>query len=395
MSEPGAPLIVGGGMAGAALALLLRHHGAPAVTLVESHAMAAGEAPDTPSFDARSTALSAGSLAILEELGLLDAVLENAAGIDTVHVSRRGRLGLARLTAEEQQLPRLGAVVENRWFGHVLLAAVERDPAITLRAPASLTGIRRTTDGYQATLDNGETGPTETLHTPLLIAADGARSRTRDWLGISARHQDIGHDALIANLGLAEPHRGQAFERFLDEGPLALLPLPGERMALVWTGPRDQVDAWMALDDDAFLGALRERLGAAMPRLTRVGERARYPLVLSEACAQAVPFAAVVGNAAHTLHPVAGQGFNLTLRDLELLARRVGGEAEPGRLALLEQWAADRRVDQSQIGHASRWLPELFRVRQPLFAHSRQLGLLALDLLPTARQRFARRAMGL
>ena len=137
-----APLIVGGGMAGAALALLLRHHGAGEVVLVESHALAAGEAPDTPSFDARSTALSAGSLAILDQLGLQDAVLEHAAGIDTVHVSRRGRLGLARLTAAEQNLPRLGAVVENRWFGHVLLRAVEADPAITLRAPASLTGIR-------------------------------------------------------------------------------------------------------------------------------------------------------------------------------------------------------------------------------------------------------------
>ena len=245
-----APLIVGGGMAGAALALLLRHHGAGEVVLVESHALAAGEAPDTPSFDARSTALSAGSLAILEQLGLQNAVLENAAGIDTVHVSRRGRLGLARLTAAEQNLPRLGAVVENRWFGHVLLRAVEADPAITLRAPASLTGIRRTSDGYEAMLDDGEE-----LHTPLLIAADGARSRTRDWLGISARHRDIGHDALIANVGLAEPHRGQAFERFLDEGPLALLPLPGERMALVWTGPRDDVDRWMDLDDNAFLAA--------------------------------------------------------------------------------------------------------------------------------------------
>ena len=202
----------------------------PAVTLVESHALAAGEAPDTPSFDARSTALSAGSLAILEQLGLQDAVLENAAGIDTVHVSRRGRLGLARLTAEEQNLPRLGAVVENRWFGHVLLRAVEADPAITLRAPASLTGIRRTSDGYEAMLDDGEE-----LHTPLLIAADGARSRTRDWLGISARHRDIGHDALIANVGLAEPHRGQAFERFLDEGPLA----PRRKLSVRWA--RDEV----------------------------------------------------------------------------------------------------------------------------------------------------------
>ena len=172
MNASGAPLIVGGGMAGAALALLLRHHGAPAVTLVESHSLAAGEAPDTPSFDARSTALSAGSLAILDQLGLQDAVLDNAAGIDTVHVSRRGRLGLARLTAEEQNLPRLGAVVENRWFGHVLLGAVEADPAIELRAPASVTAIARESDGYRVTLDGEErrtpllSPPTAPAHEP-------------------------------------------------------------------------------------------------------------------------------------------------------------------------------------------------------------------------------------
>jgi len=385
----GPPLIVGGGMAGAALALLLRHHGAAAVTLVESHAIRAGEPPDTPSFDARSTALSAGSLAILARLGLLDAVLERAAGIDTVHVSRRERLGITRLNAAEHALPRLGAVVENRWFGHVLLGAVEADPAIELRAPASVSAVARESDGYRVTLDGEE------RRTPLLIAADGARSRTRDWLGITARHQDLGQDALIANIGLAEPHQGEAFERFLDDGPLALLPLPDDRMALVWTGPREQVDRWMALDDDAFLAALRQRVGAAMPRLARAGERQRYPLILTEACAQAVPFAAVVGNAAHTLHPVAGQGFNLTFRDLALLAERVGGQPNPGRLALLEQWAVDRRRDQADIARASRWVPELFRVRNPLFAHTRQLGLLALDLLPGARKSFARRAMGL
>ncbi|MCH2556747.1 MAG: FAD-dependent monooxygenase [Alcanivorax sp.] len=386
----GAPLIIGGGMAGAALALLLRHHGTPAVTLVESHAITAGEPPDTPSFDARSTALSAGSLATLARLGLLEAVLERAASIETVHVSRRERLGITRLHAEEHALPRLGAVVENRWFGHVLLRAVEADPAISLRAPARVTGIRRHEHGYTATFDDGAT-----LDTPLLIAADGARSQTRDWMGITARHQDLGQDALIANLGLAEPHGNVAFERFLDDGPLALLPLPDQRQALVWTGPRDQVDAWMALDDDAFLAALRQRVGGAMPRLARVGERHRYPLILTEACGQAVPFGAVVGNAAHTLHPVAGQGFNLTFRDLALLAERVGGQPDPGRLDRLSAWAAERRRDQTDIGQASRWLPELFRVRHPLFAHTRQLGLLGLDLLPGVRKRFARRAMGL
>lgn len=385
-----APLIVGGGMAGAMLALLLRHHGAPSVTLVESHPLKAGDAPDSPSFDARSTALSAGSLAILERLGLLAPVLARAAGIGTVHVSRRERLGITRLHADEHGLERLGAVVENRWFGHVLLSAVERDPAINLRAPTSLTGIERTTEGYNAMLAGGET-----LHTPLLIAADGAQSRTRDWLGISARHRDLGHDALIANLALAEPHQGIAYERFLDDGPLALLPLTDQRAALIWTGPRDRVAHWQALPEADFLAVLSRRLGATMPRLKKAGDRQRYPLVLTEACAQAVPFAAVVGNAAHTLHPVAGQGFNLTLRDLALLAETVGGAEHPGKLALLEHWQQRRRRDQTLVNQASRYVPEWFRVRQPLFAHTRQLGLLALDLFPTLRKGFARRAMGL
>src|SRR5699024_1134122 len=123
---------------------------------------------------------------------------------------------------------------------------------------------------------------------------------------------------LVANLALAEPHDGMAYERFLDEGPLALLPLTGQRMALVWTGPRETVAAWRALPEAAFLDAIHQRLGIAMPQLTRAGERQCYPLWLTSACAQAVPFAAVVGNAAHALHPVAGQGFNLTVRDLTL-----------------------------------------------------------------------------
>ncbi|ASK36041.1 oxygenase [Alcanivorax sp. N3-2A] len=390
----GAPLIIGGGMAGALLALLLRHHGAPAVTLVESHALGGGEAPDTPSFDARSTALSAGSLAVLAELGLLDALLERAAAIGTVHVSRQHRLGLTRIRAAEQGVARLGAVVENRWFGHVLLSALGRDPAIRVRAPARLSGITRAVDGYTATLES-DAGASETLHTPLLIAADGAHSQTREWLGIGARHRDLGHDAVIANLALATPHQGIAYERFLDDGPLALLPLPDQRFALVWTGPREQAAAWMAMDESAFLAALRQRVGADVPALTRVGERQRYPLVLTEACAQAVPFAAVVGNAAHTLHPVAGQGFNLTVRDLALLAERVGGQPDPGRLSRLQHWTAERQRDQALIHRASHWLPEWFRVRQPLFAHSRQLGLLALDLAPSLRKGFARRAMGL
>lgn len=387
---PDGPLIVGGGMAGALLALLLRHHGCPSVTLVESHPLPTEAPPETPSFDARSTALSAGSLRVLEQLGLLAPLLQRAASINEVHVSRQGRLGLTRMLAEEHRLPRLGAVVENRWLGYLLVNALYRDDAIEVRAPDGVEAARRVSDGYIAKFNDGGE-----RHTPLLIAADGANSRTRDWLGITARQQDIGHDALIANVAVAEPHKGGAFERFLDDGPMALLPLPDQRMALVWTGPRDQVDAWMAMDDEQALGALHQRMGAAPPALTAIGERHRYPLVLTEACAQAVPFGAVVGNAAHTLHPVAGQGFNLSVRDLAALAEAVGGAAQPGELARLSQWQQARRADQAWVTRASRQLPEWFRVRQPLFAHSRQLGLLALDLLPGPRRDFARRAMGL
>ena len=384
-------VIVGGGMAGAMLALLLRRHGAGSVVLVESHPLTLPETPPlTPSFDARSTALSAGTLAVLDDLGLGLAIREHAAAIGTVHVSRQSRLGLTRMSAQEEGVDQLGVVVENRWLGFVLLGALFSDDAITVRAPDALSGIRRLEHGYQVSLSSGDT-----LHTPLLIAADGARSKTREWLGISARDHDTGHDALIANLSLASSHEGIAYERFLNEGPLAFLPLPDQRFALVWTGPREQVARWMAMSEQDALAQLQARSPAGAPRLTGLGERQRYSLVLTESCAQVVPHGVVVGNAAHTLHPVAGQGFNLTVRDLQALASTVGGSDHPGSLRTLQVFASRREKDQALIGQASRWVPELFRVQHPLFAHSRQLGLVALDLLPGLRSGFAKRAMGL
>ena len=245
-------VIVGGGMAGALLALLLRRHGAAGVMLVESHPLSLPDAPPlTPSFDARSTALSAGTLSVLDDLGLGHSVREHAAAIGTVHVSRQSRLGMTRMSAAEEGVEQLGAVVENRWLGFVLLGALFADEGIEVRAPETLSGIRRQAGGYRASLTRGEE-----VETPLLIAADGARSKTREWLGISARDHDTGHDALIANLSLKESHKGIAYERFLNDGPLALLPLPDQRMALVWTGPRAQVDQWMALADDEALAQL-------------------------------------------------------------------------------------------------------------------------------------------
>lgn len=197
---PSGIVIVGGGMAGLALALLLRHHGQPAVTLIEAVTLAEGEQLDTPSFDARSTALSAGTLAIFRELGLSDALLSRAAAIQAVDVSRRQRLGSTRMRAEEEGLAELGAVVENRWLGQALLQAVRADDGIRLIAPARVVQTRRLKQGYALAYriaDKAGAEQSEQIECALLVAADGARSRIRDALGISARFDDTGHDALM------------------------------------------------------------------------------------------------------------------------------------------------------------------------------------------------------
>ena len=381
-------LIVGGGMAGLALALLLRRRYPGPVTVVEAVALDQ-DAPDTPSFDARSTAISAGSLTILEQLGLLVPLLTRAAPIHQVHVSRQGRLGSTSMEAAEQGLAQLGAVVENRWFGHLLMNAVRADTGSELRAPARLQAIQRIPEGYHCRVDGMD------MDVGLLVAADGARSKTRDWLGVSAHHQDTGHDAMIANIGLADGHCGIAWERFLDQGPLAMLPLPQQRMAMVWTGPREHIAALREADNADFLAQLEQAFNGRLGGFTGVGQRDTYPLVLSHASAQVMPHAVIAGNAAHSLHPVAGQGFNLTLRDLATLADALGEHDNPGDLKRLQQWQAGREADQALISQASRWLPELFRARFGPFAHTRQLGLVALQLWPGLRKGFARRAMGM
>jgi|TARA_R110002073_G_scaffold68403_2_gene170024 2-octaprenyl-6-methoxyphenol hydroxylase len=383
-------VIIGGGLAGAALALLLRKRRAVSVTLVEAVPLPiSNEVPFTPSFDARSTALSAGTLAIFSQLGIVDALLPYAADIDVVHVSRRGRPGFAEISASEENLSRLGAVVENRWLGRVLLNAVRADSGITVIAPDKAVALTRLEAGYKVCLESG----TE-LVCRLLVAADGAESKTRDMLGVGAEHHDTGHAALIANIGLSQPHKGRAYERFVEDGPLAMLPMTDDRSALIWTGPRARIEHLLALSATDFLAQVQEQFGQRLGTLKSAGERVTYPLILTRTFAQALPHAVIVGNAAHTLHPVAGQGFNLTLRDLHLLADKVCAAPNIGELAPLQAYVDARVSDQALISRVSHWLPSFFRIQTGAVSHLRQLGLIAFDMLPAVRSRFARKAMG-
>ena len=388
--------IVGGGMVGASLALALQQHAARRgwrINLIEAQPPARGQTQ--PSFDARSTALSHGSYLLFEQLGIWAELAGQAEPIRQIHVSDRGHPGVTRLFAEKERVPALGYVVENAALGKVLLAAL--DPAVVRwQAPARVVRAEPTRSGWLMQVEAHEQ-----LHeqaTDLLIVADGGRSGLLEQLGIHRQVRPYGQTAIIANITSSQGHDGVAYERFTPNGPLALLPMSAGRSALVWTQPDAQVDEVMTLSDAAFLEALQDAFGFRMGALTRVGQRHAYPLSLIEAEEQVRTGLVVLGNAAHSLHPIAGQGFNLSLRDAMALADTLvdaPAHGAPGDLRLLEGYLDRQRQDQQQTIAFSDGLTRLFSNRRPVLAAGRNLGLLGMDIVAPLKSVFARQAMGL
>jgi 2-octaprenyl-6-methoxyphenol hydroxylase len=382
--------IVGGGLVGASLALALQA-GARArgwrISLIEPFPPGEGY---QPSYDARSSALSFGSRRIYERLGVWESISQRCEPITRIHVSDRGRFGAARLSAEEEGVPALGYVVENAWIGQSLWRALDND-VIHWRSPGEVVQADADADGYSLTL-----GDNSTLHTSLVILADGGRSSLRDQLGIQVKRTPYDQHALIANVSTAQPHGGQAFERFSEHGPMALLPLQENRSALVWTRLPDDARHLLACSEREFLSRLQEAFGYRLGAFTHVGSRFLYPLELVESSEQIRPHLVVLGNAAHSLHPVAGQGFNLSLRDTQALADvLLGSDAPLGDLSTLQQYEALQKNDQRLTVGFSHHLTALFTRRESAVIAGRNLGLLGLDLLPSAKRWFARQAMGL
>ncbi len=382
--------IIGGGLVGASLALALQA-GARArqwkIVLIEPYAP--GDSYQ-PSYDARSSALSYGSQQIYQRLGLWDTIAPRAEAIHDIHISDRGRFAAARLNANEEGVPALGYVVENAWLGHCLWAALDSD-VVEWRCPARVEKMQALSDGYRLDLDDGSS-----IDCDLAILADGGRSGLREQLGIHAQSTPYGQTALISNISTALPHQGMAFERFTDDGPMALLPLPDNRCVLIWTREPHEAQRLYALSDKQFLQELQDCFGYRLGAIQQVGTRHLYPLSLIESSEQVRANLAVLGNAAHSLHPVAGQGYNLSLRDSIALADCVlSGPDTPGDLATLQRFQNNQQLDQElTIGFSDR-VTRLFSNVKPLLAGGRNLGLLGLDLVPPAKRWFARQAMGL
>ncbi|KQQ53860.1 2-octaprenyl-6-methoxyphenyl hydroxylase [Pseudomonas sp. Leaf127] len=382
--------IVGGGLVGASLALALqagaRERGWK-IVLIEP--FAPGDAYQ-PSYDARSSALSFGARRIYERLGLWQQIARRAEPILQIQVSDRGRFGSARLSALEEGVPALGYVVENAWLGQCLWQGLDPE-VISWRVPAEVRSMQAVAGGYRLGLSD----ETE-LECDLAVLADGGRSNLREQLGISVHQRPYGQSALIANISPAEAHCGQAFERFTEQGPMALLPLPENRCALVWTRTGDDTQRLAALDERRFLSELQDVFGYRLGRLCQVGARHVYPLTLVEADEQVRSHLVVLGNAAHSLHPIAGQGFNLSLRDADALARTLlESDRVPGDLATLQRYRARQQRDQQLTVGFSDKVTRLFGSTASAITTGRNLGLLGLDLLPPAKRWFARQAMGL
>ncbi|WP_312299664.1 2-octaprenyl-6-methoxyphenyl hydroxylase [Stutzerimonas nitrititolerans] len=382
--------IIGGGLVGASLALALQQGAQQRGWRIQLIEPFEPGNEYQPSYDARSTALSYGTRLIYQRLGVWERIAERAEPIQHIHVSDRGRIGATRLDAETHGVPALGYVVENAWIGHCLWQALD-DEVVMRRCPAEVEALQAQAGGYRLTLTDGER-----IDCSLAILADGGRSGLREQLGIDISRRPYGQTALIANVTPGQPHAGQAFERFTDEGPMALLPVRDNRCALVWSRPEADAARLAALNEADFLAELQQAFGYRLGAFQQVGARHLYPLMLVEAQEQVRNGLVVLGNAAHSLHPIAGQGYNLSLRDAEALAEALlRSDATPGDLATLQGYHQRQWLDQRLTVGFSDQLTRLFGDSGPMIVAGRNAGLMGLDLLPPAKNWFARQAMGL
>lgn len=382
--------IIGGGLVGASLALALQQDARERgwrIALIEP--FAPGNAFQ-PSYDARASALAYGSQQIYQRLGIWDQVAQRAQAIEHIHISELGRFAAAELHASEQGVDALGQVVENAWLGHCLWNALDSD-IIDWHCPAKVTAMQAQEGDYRLQLDNGKT-----LNCELAILADGGRSGLRQQLGIHCNERSYGQTAIITTVSTSQQHDGWAFERFTPDGPIALLPMTDNRFVLIWTRLPDEAERLAGLPEREFLDELQDCFGYRMGSFVQVGQRHLYPLSLVQSSEQVRRNLVVLGNAAHSLHPIAGQGYNLSLRDAMALADTLLTSQKPlGDLATLQVYAAGQQLDQDLTIGFSDQVTRLFSNRTAGLSQARRLGLLGLELCPPAKNLFARQAMGL
>jgi 2-octaprenyl-6-methoxyphenol hydroxylase len=397
-------LIVGGGMVGASLAHALK--GLPLrIGIIEAYPLHDAQ---QPSYDSRAIALSYGSKRIFESLGVWAAMEEETVTpISRIHVSDKGHFGAVRLDAVEEGVAALGYVAEASVIGRALATGLAALPTVELLCPATVTDVQISDEQAMVTVEQG--GVLRDVTTRLLVAADGGRSTVRQQLGAKTFKLGYGQTAVIANVITEYAHDGIAFERFTESGPLALLPnnapawmddnKSGERRwSLVWTVRDEKVEEHLQLSDALFIARLQQRFGRRAGRILSVTPRHAYPLGLEYVRDHVRPRLAFIGNAAHLIHPVAGQGFNLGLRDVavlaEVLAEAAAQQRDPGLMETLQRYTAWRRPDYLRVMGMTDGLARTFSNDFKPLVVARNLGMVGMDLVPPLRRLLTHQAMG-
>lgn len=396
-------VIVGGGLVGASLALALAPSGRR-VALIET----APPPRSQPAWDERTIALNVASRRIYERLGLWPALAPETSAILATHISERGRFGVARFTADEAGEEALGWNVPVRALGAALWERVAAATNVEVRCPANVGGIEINGELVQVTVmpanagirsratdvDPRVRGNDEILRARLVVACDGAQSAIRQLLGIGAEERDYGQTAIVGAVRPERPHRGVAYERFTPDGPIAILPRPDDRCALVWTVPTAQAAAMLAWSDAEFLARLQDGFGHRLGRFLETGRRNGHALTRVLSDALTAPRVIFAGNAAQTLHPIAAQGFNLGLRDVATVAELAGAAPDPGAPDVLAAYERRRASERDTVSGFTDWLVRIFSNAIPGLRSTRHLGLLALDLLPAVKDAVMRQNLG-
>lgn len=392
-------LIIGGGMVGASFAMDLSRR-CPELKLCVVEAVAADDFDSQPSFDARSTALSWGTRSIYEAIGIWEQLQKVVTPIEEIQVSDRGHFGATHLHHLEQATEALGYVIENRNLGEVLNNELLGAESIQLLAPAKIMTAQPRAGGMTLSIETQQ--QTYDVSAGLVVLADGGRSPLCNQLGIEHSKESYEQCALITNIGVQRAHENKAFERFTESGPLAVLPLQSfegqARCSLVWTVNASAEQELLQSSDEEFKCRLAELFGTRLGSITKLGRRFSFPLVLSEAREQIRPHLVLLGNVAHTLHPVAGQGLNLALRDSACLSSTLSDAIKdgenPGSMSVLQNYLDQQSPDQQEAIAFTHQMVKLFSTNSISKVLARKAGLLSLDLLPGVRREFAQRAMG-
>jgi len=377
-------------MVGASLVAALKNHADIKVAVVEAYQF---NSESQPSFDDRSIALSYGSRRIWESMGLWEKLEPEIESIKSIHVSDRGHLGATRITHTEEKVEALGYVVENRVMGKVLMDEVASLKHVDWFCPATIQSLNQSAEQLEIKIktDQGE----QNLQAKLLVAADGVQSVTRKLAGLDVQREDYKQSAIIANIQTDQLHQGIAYERFTNSGPIAFLPMTDNRYSVVWTCEQKDTARIMQLTDEAFINELQQGFGHRAGNIEKTGERFSYPLAYTQTEQLTKGRVVIIGNAAHALHPVSGQGYNLALRDVAELAQMIVGSSDPGHALLLAEYHAKRLKDMKRVYRITDSMVKVFSNDNAALGHLRASGLIALDLISPLRSLMARQSMGL